>query len=131
MENADIVLIPYFAELICSEKKPEHVISLQFHALRELQAYLQYYESQGYALKLIMAIGEKKGRMILETTTKGEMDRVLHPGAPHYDGSNFIPDKYCLLEEELIAWSQTSLKGPLTAPAMRRYMELFKQLLPD
>lgn len=43
----------------------------------------------------------------------------------------FIPDAYSVPEEELICWSETSLKGPLTAEGFQRYMELFKQVLPE
>ena len=45
--------------------------------------------------------------------------------------SGFIPDAYSVPEEELICWSETSLKGPLTAESFQRYMELFKQVLPE
>ena len=69
--------------------------------------------------------------MILATTGKAEMEKVLHPHAPHYDGGRFIPDQYSVEEEELICWSETSLRGPLIPAAMKRYMELFKRFYPE
>ena len=41
--KADIILIPYFAEVIVGDK-PEKVQTLQFSALRQLQARLRYFE---------------------------------------------------------------------------------------
>lgn len=40
--NADIILIPYFAEVIVGDRT-EKVQALQFSALRQLQARLRYY----------------------------------------------------------------------------------------
>ena len=40
--NADIILIPYFAEVIVGDK-PEKVQAIQFSALRQLQARLRIY----------------------------------------------------------------------------------------
>ena len=121
--NIDVILIPFFAEVIVGERT-DKVLELQFSALRQLQAVLHYYEQRGYSEKLIGAIAEQKGQMIITTTTKAEMEKVLHP-------SEFVPDKYLIPEEELICWSETSLRGPLIRPAMKRYMELFQRLYPD
>ena len=129
--DVDVLLIPYFAEVITAEGKPDKVLELQFSALRELQAYLRHYQQRGFSEKLIGAIAEKKGQMILATTSKAEMDKVMHPHAPHYDGGRFIPDRYSVEEEELICWSEASLRGPLVPAAMKRYMELFKRFYPE
>ena len=59
------------------------------------------------------------------------MEKVLHPPAPYYNASVFVADKYLIPEEELICWSETSLRGPLIKPAMKRYMELFQLFYPD
>ena len=128
--NADIILIPYFAEVIVGDK-PEKVQTLQFSALRQLQARLHYYDQRGYSDKLINAIAEKKAEMIMQTTTKTEMDKVLHAPAPHYTGGGFVTDQYCVPEEELIGWSETSLRGPLIPAGLKRYMELFKAVFPE
>ena len=81
--------------------------------------------------KLLYAIAEKKCRMIGSITSKSEMEQVIRPRCPHYDGNRFIPDAYSVPEEELICWSETSLKAPLNAAGFQRYMELFKQILPE
>ena len=128
--DADVILIPYFAEVIVGDK-PEKVQSLQFTALRQLQARLHWYSERGYQNKLISAIAEKKSEMIMRTTTKAEMEKVLHAPAPHYTGAGFVTDQYCVPEEELIGWSETSLRGPLIPAGLKRYMELFKLVFPE
>lgn len=128
--DVDVILIPYFAEVIVGDK-PEKVQSLQFTALRQLQARLHWYSERGYQDKLINAIAEKKSEMIMKTTTKAEMEKVLHAPAPHYTGAGFVTDQYCVPEEELIGWSETSLRGPLIPAGLKRYMELFKLVFPE
>ena len=90
--DVDVILIPYFAEVIVGDK-PEKVQSLQFTALRQLQARLHWYSERGYQDKLINAIAEKKSEMIMRTTTKAEMEKVLHAPAPHYRGAGFVTDQ--------------------------------------
>ena len=128
--DVDVILIPYFAEVIVGDK-PEKVQSLQFTALRQLQARLHWYSERGYQDKLISAIAEKKSEMIMRTTTKAEMEKILHAPAPHYTGAEFVTDLYCVPEEELIGWSETSLRGPLIPAGLKRYMELFKLVFPE
>ena len=128
--DVDVILIPFFAEVIVGDK-PEKVQSLQFTALRQLQARLHWYSERGYQDKLINAIAEKKSEMIMRTTTKAEMEKVLHAPAPHYTGAEFVTDQYCVPEEELIGWSETSLRGPLIPAGLKRYMELFKLVFPE
>lgn len=69
--------------------------------------------------------------MILQTSSETEMNKLLKPHCPHFDGVNFIPGKYHVPEEELICWSETSLKAPLNHNGFKRYAELFKQVFPD
>ena len=128
--NIDVVLILIFVQVIMGERTNK-VLALQFSALRELQAILHYYERRAYSAELIASIAEKKGQTIITSTSKAEMEKVLHPPAPHYNGSVFVADKYLIPEEELICWSETSLRGPLIKHTMKRYMELFQQFYPD
>lgn len=133
-----MVIIPCIAEIAASDT-PERVKKLRLGAVSELQRYLHYYRQLGYMPKLLYAIADKKCRMIVSATTKAEMQKLVRPNCPHYDGAGFIPDDgagfipdaYSVPEEELICWSETSLKGPLTAEGFQRYMELFKQVLPE
>ena len=131
MKEADITMIMHFAELITKEGIPPRVQELQFTALRELQAQLQYYAKRGYHKCLITGIAEKKGALILKTTSKADMDKVMHPRPPHYNGVEFVPDEFSIPEEELICWSETSLQAPLNSAGLKRYMTLFKEIFPQ
>ena len=51
--------------------------------------------------------------------------------ATNFNGNRFTPDKYSIPEEELIAWSETSLKGPLPPEAFNRCRELFNAIFPE
>ena len=73
----------------------------------------------------------RRREMILKATSKAEISRILHPQAPHFDGGKFIPNEYCVTEEELIAWSEASLNGPLLPLASERYRELFREVFPE
>ena len=131
MKDAEVTMIMHFAELITKEDIPPRVQELQFTALRELQVQLQYFASRGYHKRLIRGIAEKKGALILKTTSKADMDKVMYPRPPHYNGAEFVPDEFSIPEEELICWSETSLRALLNSAGMKRYMTLFKEIFPQ
>ena len=125
-----VVMIPYFAEVIAGDI-PDHIRFLRFDAMKRVQDSLCYYEKLGYMPKLLCAIAEKKCKYIMAATAKADMEQIVKPCCPHYDGNRFIPDKYGIPEEEIICWSETSLKAPLNSEACKRYRELFQQVLPE
>jgi len=129
-EDYMVVIVPYLAEIITKDI-PEKVRFLRFQAIRELQSQLRHYDKLGYMSKLLCAIAEKKCRHIVKVTAKAEMEKVLKPSCPHYNGAVFVPDAYSVPEEELICWSETSLRAPLNEAGFKRYMELFREILPD
>ncbi|MBR4332395.1 MAG: hypothetical protein IKP72_06955 [Clostridia bacterium] len=128
MKDVEASMIMHFAELITKEGIPPRLQELQFSALRELQAQLQYYAKRGYHKRLITGIAEKKAALILKTTSKADIDKVMHPRAPHYNGAEFVPDEFSIPEEELICWSETSLRGPLNSAGLKRYRALFEEI---
>ena len=132
-ENIDfeLCLLTFIAETLACDSVSDKVRELRLNALKQLQSYLNHYKKLGYMDTLLNAIAEKKGRMILQTSSETEMNKLLKPHCPHFDGVNFIPDKYHVPEEELICWSETSLKAPLNHNGFKRYAELFKQVFPD
>lgn len=129
-ENYMTVIISCIAEIAASGAA-ERVKKLRLDAIRSLQRYLRYYRQLGYMPKLLYAIAEKKCRVISSIASKPELEKLIRPRCPHYDGNRFIPDTYSIPEEELICWSETSLKVPLDAAGFQRYMDLFKQVLPE
>lgn len=131
LADYNIVVIPAFAEILMAENVPDRVRELLFDALRQLQGYLSFYQKRGYLPQLLSGIAEKKTKMILAATSKTEMEKLLKPRCPHYDGNRFVPDEYCVPEEELICWSETSFMGPLNEIGYLRYMEVFRQIFPE
>ena len=133
LENTDfeLCLLAFIAETLACDNISDKVRKLRLNALKQLQSYLNYYKKLGYMDILLNAIAEKKGKMILQVSSKTEIDKLLKPRCPHFDGSKFVPDKYHVPEEELICWSETSLKAPLNHNGFKRYAELFKQVFPD
>ena len=125
-----VVMIPYFAEVI-TDDIPDHIRMLRFEAMKRVQNYLRHYEKLGYMSKLLCAIAEKKCEHIMAVTTKADVEQIVKPCCPHYDGSKFIPGPYSVPEEEMICWSEASLKAPLNSEACKRYLELFQQVLPE
>ena len=131
MYDYDLLIIMRIAEVLMDEESPEKVRKLRLKALGSVRNQLEHYKGLGYIDRLLNGIAEKRVAMIMKTTTKTEMDRVMIPKAPHYNGAEFITDEYNIPEEELIAWSQASLKGPLVGADFKRYMQLFREFFPD
>ena len=127
----DVSLALAYAELLMSEELKQSVWELRLTGLRRLQAQLTHYERLGYNSSLLEAISEKKSQMVLQVSSQTELDKVICPRAPHFDGNKLIPDKYSIPEEELICWCETSLRGPLNEYGFLRYMEVFRQVFPE
>ena len=101
-------------------------------AIAELLAKCNYYNNEGFTPGLITAIYQKKTAFIQAAKTKTELKEILKPPAIKYNGNEIIAaNKYNIPEEELIVWSMTSLRAPLTAAGFDRYMKLFKEILPE
>lgn len=130
MFDTDILICMRVADVLLDEDSPSKVLELRMRALATLRAQLDYYRKLGYVERLIEGIAEKRAAMIMKATTKTEMDRVMKPRAPRYDGGKFVPDEYNIPEEEMIAWSMASLQAPLSNIGMQRYMELFREFFP-
>lgn len=127
----EIILIQTFVEIMFDEKAADDIKSLRFNGLIKLSNYLQYYKSLGYVENLINEIAAKKAKMIMQVKSKSEMDKILKPSCPYFNGSQFIPNEYNVIEEELICWSETSLRAPLSEIGFKRYIELFNILFPE
>lgn len=113
---------------IAASNRAERVKHLQSAALAELEMTLNRYTGLGYGPALLLAIAIKKSQWILEAATKKEIQAILNPQAPIYDGNKFYPDKYMPPEEEAICWCETSLRAPLNEAGYNRYMEVFQQV---
>lgn len=125
-----LIMIPYFAEILTADVS-DQIKTFRFTAMKEVQKYLRYYQEMGYISPLISTIAKKKCELICTVTSKKDLNKIIKPHCPHYDGNKFVPDKYSIPEEELICWSQTSLKAPLNDVGFKRYLELFKEIFPE
>lgn len=115
----------------CDDDVKDSVRELRLSALSSLAGRIKQYREHGYADAIIDAIAEKKCAFILEATTKTQIKEILKFSAPKYNGAEFFAGKYHVLEEELIGWSETSLRAPLSSTGTQRYMAVFKQVFPD
>ena len=100
-------------------------------AVIELSKRLVAYQRRGYMDSLLLSIAEKKLDMINKATSKTQIKEILRIKAPRYDGCNFIASEYAVPEEELICWSETSLRSPLSEAGYRRYKEVFQSVFPN
>ena len=131
--NSDykITLILTFVDILFDENATDKIKDLRLDALKKLNSYLEYYGKSGYLSNLIDKIAEKKTKMIMQIKSKSEMDKMLKPSCPDFDGSKFITNKYSVIEEELIWWSETSMLAPLNEYGYKRYTELFETKFPE
>ena len=127
----EMVIFFAFAEIVMDEDASDDLKSLRIDALKKVQRSLNHYHHLGYIPELTRAIAEKKCRMIKEATSKSEMEKILQPRCPRYDGEKFIEDPYIIPEEELICWSYASLRFPLNSIGAARFQEVFKRVFPD
>lgn len=130
MKNYKLIIIQLHGQVFDSAVT-EKVKEWRIDAFLKLRAYLTHYDKLGYREDLLTAIATKKGDMIMSATTKTDMDKILVPRCPHYNGNKFIPDEYSVLEEELICWGETSLRAPLNEAGFKRYMEVCSLVYPE
>lgn len=75
------------AKVLLDEKTEDKIKQLRLSAIKALSQCLQLYRRRGHRIDLINAIAEKKCKMILQTTFKAEMDRIMNPDSPKYNGN--------------------------------------------
>ncbi len=128
--DVELIIADLLAKVIC-EDMSDRERELRFDAIARLNAIVRSYAQYRYDDRIYIGIAKKKGELIMEAKTKTEMEAILRPKPPRYDGGKFIPDKYNILEEELIGWSQASLRAPLNGAGFERYMEVFCKVFPE
>ena len=90
------------------------------------------YEREFMNDELPRVICAKKIVFILGAGTKKEIEEILQFSKVHYNGNEVVPSgQFHIPEEELLIWSLTSLKAPLVDAGFKRYMKLFRELLPQ
>lgn len=126
----DRILLKESAKIMAQEM-PERVKEIRLSVVTETRKCLSRYARLGYMPELLCAIAEKKCAKLKTISTKEDAHRLSQPRCPAYTGNGFVQDDMIVPEEELICWSETSLQAPLNEVGFRRYMELFRQILPE
>lgn len=117
-------------ELILLEEDP--LLEEKFLALKAIMGRALYYQKEMFVEELICNFLQKKLKMILQASKKGELNDIVKVVKTYYSGGKFTTlSQYDTEEEELIIWSITSFKGPLIPAGYDRYKELFCKLLPE
>ena len=116
------------AQLVTDDTLIEKMRSRKFAAVQKAAAITDAYAKAGIREDLVDTIMEKKTNLILSAKTIEEVDRAASQPKPHYTGGEWIDDPLSVPEEELVIWSQTSLKGPLTHAGQQRYLSVFKKV---
>ncbi len=119
------------AEVVASpqaDQLPKRVLEMKVSALYDAHKRACSYREMQIRDDIVDVIMKKKRKMILDATTVQELKCICAEPKPYYTGNQFKASKYCIPEEELIAWSCTSLHAPLNAAGFNRYMQLFKEV---
>ena len=104
---------------------------LRLSYIAKLIKVVSGYRRYGFDARVVTPVFRKKLEFLRDATSKTQMEAILKPSCPHYDGVKFIPGPYHVDEEELIGWSMASLRAPLAHYAYERYAQVFKSVFPD
>lgn len=129
-----MMILKYIADIVVDEGEPPtptRILELRIGACSSLIGIMRQYASYGFPMSILETICEKKFGFIKAATTKSDIDEILYPSVPGYNGNTFSPrSAFHIEEEELLLWAYTSLRGPLISDAARRYEELVRKYLP-
>lgn len=121
-----------FAEALCSFPEPGKytpaVEDARHEAVLNVLRTTRLYRQHGFMSELVHTIFRKKIEMLQKAGTVKEIKMIEKGSMPHFNENRFVTGQYHIPEEELILWSLTSLKGPLIAQGLDRYLEVFKQV---
>ncbi len=129
-KSYEVPIIFAFSETMFANVS-DKVKGYRYEALKRISQTMNYYASLNYDDKILYPIAEKKCEFVKEIFHKSDIEKMIDFYAPTYDGARFIPGKYHIPQEEMIAWSQTSLSGPLNNIGTKRYLELVKEFYPE
>lgn len=100
-------------------------------ALSQIRFRAAKYESAIYCSEIVDGYARKKCNFLISAKIIGEINEIMSLPKPHFNGNKFLDSPYQTDEEELIAWSEASLRAPLNSAAINRMQELMKRVFPD
>ncbi len=127
----DNAIQAFLCQTIHENQVPERIKLFRMTASLQLRRNLRVLLKEGFRPDLVLRIAEKKIAMLHEATSKAQVESILHPPAPHFNGVKFSSSPYLTPEEELIAWSQASESAPLNHWGQKRFEELFSEIFPQ
>ncbi len=127
-DDFHLVMIPYYCETIVTDNTSNKIRAMRMDALKTLSSFLSQLQNEQFDKKLICNIANKKSRMIINASSKKEINEILNPKPPRFDGNQFISSEYLTTEEELICWLKACEQAPLNYFAVKRTEELFNKI---
>ena len=121
---AEVVL-----DTTCSEKEREVRLECSTQIFGRANAYLK----KGFLPDVVEAFFVRKMKGLPLVSTKQDMQDFLKVSTPHYFGGKFTVSNipYYSEEEELLLWSETSLRGPLITAGYERYVRIILECLQE
>lgn len=119
-------------EVVLDATSDESAKELRLDCLIQIFGRANTYLKKGFLPDVVEAFFVRKIKSLPLVSTKSNMKDFLKVSTPNYSGGKFTDRNtpYYSEEEELLFWSETSLRGPLISAGYERYMELFKKILP-
>ena len=114
--------------IVALGKQSGAVPKAKISAIKDTIWRVANYRRQGIVSELVHTIFVKRMQLIGNAGTVSELKEIQAEPKPHYNGNGFSTGTFCIPEEELILWSQTSLRAPLNEAGMKRYLDVFHQV---
>ncbi len=127
----DNTIQAFLCQTIHENQVPERIKLFRMTASLQLRRNLRALLKEGFRPDLVLRIAEKKIAMLHEATSKAQIESILYPPAPYFNGVKFCSSQYLTPEEELVAWSKASEVVPLDHWGQKRFEELFSETLPQ
>lgn len=121
------------AEVVLDSTSSENERELRLGCLIQIYGRANTYLKKGFLPNVVEAFFMQKLKSLPLVSTKSNMQDFLKVSTPNYSGGKFTDSNtpYYSEEEELLLWSETSLREPLISAGYERYVELFKKILPQ
>ena len=101
-------------------------------AIWSLMKEIRGYHDKGFMEKILFQIARKKLDFLMVAKSRKEVNEILRPSLPVYNGNTFLPNgPFHVEEEELVIWSIVSIKAPLNHEGFMRYHQLFKRIVEE
>lgn len=102
----------------------------KLEALQEIARRLGQYSKGAWDPIILLGYGKKKSKYILDAKSTAQIQEILKAPKPNHNGNKFTDGPYQVDEEELICWSEASLRRPPSGAAVERMFELMYCVFP-